>query len=643
VPVARTYTTIPTGAWWKNADERILRKRILTGRLCYKTALISTRQSPLATERAPSPPRCSLTGSLLWLVILGPPLFLFVAVQRSALTHPFWDYCELIPLFDRLQSGTLTASELFSPHNHTRPAVWRALLLANAWLTGWDIRSDYVYLLATLIGAFLVQAALLRVCGATSSASRRLALLAALSILSFSPVAHNNHWWSMMIQLDLAHLFIVIALAIVAWRPNDWPVAVLAALACWLATYTLTNGLVAFVSCAAVTQLFSDTPFRPTRLTIFWTANVLLCSVLYLPGLPESGGGVPSLWKELIFGLAYLGSPAAALVWFPFQSQFDIPLARAVTLRNAAAGVLVLLVLGATAYWMVRTRRASVAVRAFAAFALFALGSAALTSIGRAQFEAGLANANASRYTLFSSYALYALLYAATLAPSIESRSRRVLAWATCVVLVAVATVTYARSWKIYDEVRHFDRLLEAAYAAEHESPFDRLIYPEPDRVLVFKATLKRLRVGPYRDAPENNALEQLARNKRADEFGIDGLRAGPDGLILFSHPHSKFSLDVSREATAVTFRYGILPEALQSQPPTDGVEFRVLAADATSEHVVWSIVWRPAPGTPITQRVTVPLPREGFSGTLIFETLPAGRSESDWAYWADVSVTGNP
>lgn len=583
-----------------------------------------------------------LVRSLIWAAIVAPPVFLFVAVQHSALTHPFWDYCELIPFFDKLQSGTLALSDLFAPQNHSRPAAWRALLLANAWLTDWDIRSEYVYLLGALVSAFLVQVLLLRRCCASCSPQRMLALVAILSIVSFSPAAHNNHWWSMLIQFDMAHLFTVIALALVAWRANNWRDTCLAALTCWLAAFTATNGLVAFVCCAVVTQLCGEAPLRYNRFTLFWVSNIVLLLVLYLPGLPSEGGGRPSLAHWLVFVLAYLGSPAVALIWFPYQSQFDIP---SVTARNAAAGLVLVGVLAACSYGIIRARRTSTAARAFAGFALFAVGSAVLTGLGRAEFdEFGVSNANASRYTMYSASAIYAILYAATLIPSAGQssarRMRQMVPAALWLIVVACATLTYARSWKIYGEVKRFDRLLAIAYAAgENESPFDRLIHPGKDRIPYFKGTLKRLRVGPYRDAPENEALERLSRTKLTDEFGINGLRPGADGIILFAHPHARFSIELPRETVRINFRYGVLPEAINAVSSTDGVEFRVLAFDRPRERILWSRVWRPVRGEPIDQRVTLTLPRDGLSSELIFETLSAGRSDSDWAYWADLTA----
>ena len=135
------------------------------------------------------------------------------------------------------------------------------------------------------------------------------------------------------------------------------------------------------------------------------------------------------------------------------------------------------------------------------AFALFAVGSAVLTGLGRAEFdEFGVPNANASRYTIYSSSAIYAILYAATLIPSAGQssarRMRQIVPAALWLIVVACATLTFTRSWKIYVEVRRFDRLLAIAYAAgENESSYDRLIHPGKDRIPYFKGTLKRLRV----------------------------------------------------------------------------------------------------------------------------------------------------
>src|SRR5580700_8322524 len=95
--------------------------------------------------------------ALLWLVIVLPAVFLLLMVQYSAITYPFADHCEFIGLFAKLHNHQLSWADLWQAHNHARPLTFRALILLNGALTGWDIRSEFVYLPPFLLAAFLVQ------------------------------------------------------------------------------------------------------------------------------------------------------------------------------------------------------------------------------------------------------------------------------------------------------------------------------------------------------------------------------------------------------------------------------------------------------------------------------------------------------
>ena len=101
--------------------------------------------------------------------------------------------------------------------SHTGRYSWRTHVL-----TGWDIRSEYVYLMAAMYGAFLIQAITLWRIGGRRKDGWYLGVIALLSIFSFSPCGHNNHWWSMMIPLHFANLFLVLALISIATSPCSW-------------------------------------------------------------------------------------------------------------------------------------------------------------------------------------------------------------------------------------------------------------------------------------------------------------------------------------------------------------------------------------------------------------------------------------
>ncbi len=430
-----------------------------------------------------------------WLVILAPLIFFVLMVQYSAILFPFWDHCEMIKYFVKIHDHTLQARDLWAPHNHSRPLVLRALVLTSGLLTQWDVGSEFTYLIGSVILAFILQALCLRkLCGARSM--RFLALAALLSIFSFSPSGHDNHWWSFMLQLNLTHLFLVFAFITLCFNPAKWNSNITAALACWLATYTLSNGLVAFLAAAVTVQLAKKPLLRFDRVTFFWVANCIVAAVIYIPGLAESGGTLKPL-KLLKFCLAYLGSPVSALFVFPFRSMFDVP---NITVRNAWVGAL-LLVIGIALFRLLRKRSdiSQPSTLLFICFSVFAIGSGLLTAHGRAEFDSlGLANANASRYTIFGSYLVYGLLYGVSeLVPPHWLQGRQLLALGA--VFLGFAANSYAKSVTlVYRDSHNFNQLLASAFWGNNPANH-KYIYPNAPVLENMLIDLKRLQIGPYR------------------------------------------------------------------------------------------------------------------------------------------------
>ena len=134
----------------------------------------------------------------LYFLILFPPIFLFFAIQYSAITVPFWDHVELVKYISSYYDGTLNISDLWQPHNHSRPFTYRLIFLINAILTQWDIRSEYIYIFLAIYGSFLIHIHILWNLTKKKFDILFLYFLAIISIFFFSPVSHNNHWWSMM-------------------------------------------------------------------------------------------------------------------------------------------------------------------------------------------------------------------------------------------------------------------------------------------------------------------------------------------------------------------------------------------------------------------------------------------------------------
>src|SRR5262249_29101336 len=145
------------------------------------------------------------------------------------------------------------------------------------------------------------------------------------SVVYFSPAGHNNHWWSMMLQLDLTNLFVVYALWTLALRPRNVSANILAAAAGWAATYTLTNGLVLMVALGIVAHLPRPRLLHPGRFTVFWAVNLVAVFATYLHGLPEQPGARPGPIDLVRFVFVYLGAPVGELIHYPFHGIFDLP------------------------------------------------------------------------------------------------------------------------------------------------------------------------------------------------------------------------------------------------------------------------------------------------------------------------------
>ncbi len=447
-------------------------------------------------------------------LIALPPLFLFCAVQYAAVTLPYWDHVELGRMIVDFRDGHMAWSQLWAGHNHDRPLTYRVILLLNAIATGWDLRSEYVYLFGAIYGAFALQAyALWRALGRNGAGF--LPLLLAVSIFAFSPAGQHNHWWSMMLELNLAHLFVLAALIAVACSPRTWGGNLLGVLFCWLGTYTLTNGLAAFIAAMLVSQLAQPRPLRPGRFLLFWLVNFALVLKLYVPGLPESPGHLPTLMHLVYFSLAYLGQPLASLIYYPYRDHLDCP-ANA-TGFNAVMGALLLAGTAVVAWRLRRSLFGQVRPGAlmFVGFTLQALGSAVMTAWARAELGApGVANANASRYTLFASYLIVGMLLG--LAELVRDRQEAIAAgtapaprgaarWAGVAalsLLTLLGAITYVRSAHVYQCAHRFNLKLAAAFANPGPSPLDVEIHPNLEVARVLKANLKRLHLGPYRGLP---------------------------------------------------------------------------------------------------------------------------------------------
>lgn len=494
---------------------------------------------------------------LVYTLAAFPPLYILVVIQYGAITVPFWDHVELIRWIAAWYDGTFHFSSLWAHHNQTRPLVYRFVMLFNAVLTNWDIRSEYIYMYLALYGTFAIHVwTLRRVVAGTTHAMVFPVFLLLLSLIVFSPVGHNNHWWSMMFQLNAANLFIPFAMLSLFVRPRSWASHVIAAIGCWLAAYTLTNGIFAVIAIGLVFQLSATRLLQPSRQTWFWAVNLLVLLACYIPGIPLAASSVrPSAWQLLEFCLAYLGEPLRGLLWFPYQNMFDIP--RSIV-GSVICGTLLLsscVVLCRHAWSKLREQETAALV--LFGFTAFSIVSALATAWGRATFDDfGIANANASRYSIFGVYLLLGQLYyvAAGFAHDWWTLSSRQMLVRNIAVgmFVFLSLVTYVRAVRVYEDAHQFNQGLLDAYpwGLQHTDK-DRSIYPNPDTVDMLRRDLQRLELGPYSSRPFERQVLPIGEFKTSvllfgNQSVSQWFQASEDGLkavaIKFVKPNGMHS-----------------------------------------------------------------------------------------------------
>lgn len=436
--------------------------------------------------------------SILIAGILLPPFYFFVMVQYGAITLPYWDHLatakQIIEFFD----GSLTWQSLIEPQAQARPLFPRLIFIANAAMTRWDIRSEYAYIYLTVGGAWIT---LLYGLWRTSGSWGRTPTLAAavlISIVAFSPVGSTNHTWSLMLLATLSYFCAIAAFVIVSLHPLSRSANIIAAILAWVAAYSISQGLFVFPVILIVQQLIATNKFWPTRWSAFWLVNLVVCYVLYIPGVPLSGGPHPRLFDFFAFIAVYIGNPLGSLLWFPNQGAIDLPYTIIV---NGIAGIIILgmVVLSARrAFLELSAKRSETVI--FFSLTTYASMSAIVTAWGRANGPYAIASANSSRYSIFAACFLFALIF--YYAPKLARGDLRFNSWykVGTVVFTMASIVTYGRAIKVYQVEHRNNEWLADIYPLHPEpSDLDNRAYPDPVYLRSVRADLFRLSIGPYR------------------------------------------------------------------------------------------------------------------------------------------------
>jgi hypothetical protein len=439
--------------------------------------------------------RQSVIAATLVLSIFLPPLYLLVVIQYGAITFPFWDHLETARHIVQYFDGTLTFHNLIEPQSQARPLFPRLIFIANAALTKWDVRSEYVYIYITVYGSLV---ALLVALWRISAGWSKIAVLTTallISVLACSPAASNNHVWSLMLIATLAYLGIVSALLLVSLNPASQSANFSAVILAWIATYSNSEGLFVFPIMILLHQMIAPAKFMPGKWSVFWMINLVVCYTLYLPGVPLANGPAPTVLDFVGFILVFIGNPFGSLLWF-----YATVAPTHHTLVNGICGVVILCVSAVTAWRSLPELQARPEARIFNSFAAFSGACAVVTAWGRANGDDAIITGASSRYSIFAACLLYGLVF--YYAAKFARHEIKFAAWhrAALAIFLVTTTVSYIRGIRVYTAYGNYDSWLAENYSTEIKpTETSGKAYPNLEYFLARKADLLRLGIGPYR------------------------------------------------------------------------------------------------------------------------------------------------
>lgn len=333
--------------------------------------------------------------ALLYLAALVPPLLLLWAVARNAVSVPFMDDWQFVPLIEQVRGGHVPWAALAAPHDEHRLLIPRILIIATTILSGGNYRAQCFLTVGVVAALSLALLFLLRRSLGPGRSSATAWLLA--NVVLFSPIQWHNWLWPMQFCYFLPFAFLALALA--GWYSGLGRDARhgLALLCAWAATWSFVQGLLLWPVLLAVVLRDPRTAPRERRIAgAGWALSGLAAGLLYAHGLwhnsadpsyaylhhgvPPTSSTLALLRADPLGTLGKMGQFALAMFGNALGRGFPVPS----NLRLAIALGALLLVAG-VGFLLVLSRRGLLAGPRFAFAALFAHGflTAALVGLGR--------------------------------------------------------------------------------------------------------------------------------------------------------------------------------------------------------------------------------------------------------------------
>ncbi|HIJ74424.1 MAG TPA: hypothetical protein HPP83_10015 [Candidatus Hydrogenedentes bacterium] len=329
-----------------------------------------------------------------------PLIILIPLIARYGFRAPFWDEWFLVPTIDRLFSGQLTFTDLWSQHNEHRPLFPRLVMLGLARMTHWDLRWNLVC--NVLLGLTWLGGTLGLVWNTARRASKPVApwIVPVMAFVILSWAQMENWIWGWQLLVFMNSTAVAVGVFLLAGNPWRWTRFAGALAAGVVATYTMASGLLFWIALFPLTLTDTRLP-KPQRIlaALLWMLMAILTFQSYLfryfkPTVsPPLDAFIRNPFGFLQFAVLYLGGPLTGLLTAPAWHG----VAPAVPPYAFIPGLAGLALAAAMLTYYVKKRPIPLhALAPWICMALYAGGAAVLTAVGR--IGLGVQNALISQY-----------------------------------------------------------------------------------------------------------------------------------------------------------------------------------------------------------------------------------------------------
>ncbi len=421
-----------------------------------------------------------------------PLVYLVAVVVRYRLDFPFLDQWEFVPLLEKMYVGQVTFGDLWAQHNEHRLIFPRLVMLGLARYSDWNIGWELVTNVVLGTGLFAALAWQVKRTEKATDKLRVTVLMPLLSLLVFSMGQWENWTLGWQLQEWMNVLAVVTGFVLLGHADTGRTSLAMSLLLGVVATYSFANGMLYWPVGLVVLGMVHGTAWRARwgRFAAWIAVSVLVvASYLYDYHTPPYH---PSVWLVFQHPVAY------SLYVLKFLGN---PLANFSEMGAALAGFVGLAVLCAATWRLVRAGTVRVPVLApYAGFALYAMGSAMITGVGRVGF--GSSQAMSPRYITLANLlwvAVFVLVALWLRERSSDRMTARVLACGTALLLA------FCSLYGTYRWTERYNYRIAVRETLLHGDDMEMLrrIHPEPEKISARRDVLRRLGLSIFRDAEQ--------------------------------------------------------------------------------------------------------------------------------------------